>query len=130
MPNIKTGKYSALTIIIASAFIAQSATAETQNTQDGQVRYAAIKLQSPSTAEAVIIRIHETANTICWNEMVPERHKEKSKLQRCLADVTQDLVDKIGNPNLDAAHGAMPAPKKLKHQKTIIPTSYVSLGSH
>ncbi|MEP3890823.1 MAG: UrcA family protein [Hellea sp.] len=121
----------ALTLLLAFAasgmMLVPSVAADTAKTQSYDVRYNPNELASPDSAENIIRRVHVTASELCWDEIGPERYTEKLKAERCLREVTQDLVDRIGHRNLDIAHAKLPAPRKLV--KPRINTQWAKLGS-
>ena len=113
MLKTKTTLSLLLALIAGSMMFPASAIAGTADTQSYNVRYNPSELGSAEKASAIIDRVHATATELCLDEMGPERYIEKLKVQRCLREVTQDFVDRIGHPNLDAAHRKNPAPRKL-----------------
>ena len=113
MLKTKTALSLLLALAAAGMMLVPSAAASTSETKSYDVRYNPNELASPDSAEDIIRRVHVTASELCWDEIGPERYTEKLKAQRCLREVTQDLVDRIGHKNLDIAHAKYPAPRKL-----------------
>lgn len=105
-----------LALLAGGLTFPQMAQASSSQEVQYDVRYNPVELTAAGSAEVIIHRIHNAANKVCWDELGPERHLEKLKVQRCLRDVTQDFVDKIGHPNLDIAHTHVPTPRKLRAQ--------------
>lgn len=127
MLKTKTALSLFLALTAGGMAFAPFAAAGTIAAKSYDVRYNPSELNSPERADDIIRRVHVTATELCLDEIGPERYIEKLKVQRCLREVTQDLVDKIGHPNLDAAHKKHPAPRKLiKHSTNM---QWAKLGS-
>jgi len=113
----KTAGLLFLALVAGGLTFPQSAQASSSQAVQYDVRYNPVELTAAGSAEVIIHRIHNAANEVCWDELGAKRYIEKLKVQRCLRDVTQDFVAKIGHPNLDIAHINVPAPKKLRTQQ-------------
>lgn len=120
MLKTKTALSLFLALTATAMAFAPLTSAETSPAKGYHVSYNPSDLNRPEHAEDVIFRVHSAATDLCFDEIGPERNSEKLKVQRCLREVTQDLVDKIGHPNLDAAHKKHPAPRKLIKRPTRI----------
>ena len=118
MLKTKTALSLFLALTAGGLVFAPSASAETSSAKSYDVRYNPSELNSPERADDVIRRVHATATDLCFDEIGPKHYLEKLKVQRCLREVTQDFVDKIGHPNLDVAHRKHPAPRKLLKRQT------------
>ena len=120
MLKTKTTLSILFALMAGSMMVPSSANAGTPETHSYDVRYNPSELESSEKANAIINRVHASATELCLDEIGPDRYIEKLKVQRCLRDVTQDFVDRIGHPNLDAAHRKNPVPRKLIKRRSHI----------
>ena len=81
-----------------------------------EVHYTATELSTPDGSAHVYARIQKTANTVCVDEFGMKRFLQRLEMQRCVKEITKDLVAKVGHGNLDTIYAANKSKERAPHR--------------